>query len=192
MASQVWVIIGLFIGLIVACSVPIYDLNLCWTTGNKFQWNMTQNIKNFIQQMRLKTRTVKCWFVCPGFHARVEIGAGWCHDDVIKWKHFPCYWSFVRGIHRSPLNSPQRPVTWWRGALMFSLIRALNKRLSKQSWGRWFETQSRSLWRHCNAMVLKMLPLKLNWPSPPCFMCLCEQHLIQARRPISSASLIFI
>ena len=27
----------------------------------------------------------------------------------------------------------------------------LNKRLSKQSWGWWFETQSRLLWRHCNA-----------------------------------------
>ena len=26
----------------------------------------------------------------------------------------------------------------------------LNKRLSKQSWKRWFETWSRSLWRHCN------------------------------------------
>ena len=26
----------------------------------------------------------------------------------------------------------------------------LNKRLSKQSRRRWFETQSRSLWRHCN------------------------------------------
>ena len=27
-------------------------------------------------------------------------------DDVIKWKHFPRYWPFVRGIHRSPVNSP--------------------------------------------------------------------------------------
>ena len=26
----------------------------------------------------------------------------------------------------------------------------LNKRLSKQSWGWWFATPSRSLWRHCN------------------------------------------
>ena len=25
------------------------------------------------------------------------------HDDVIIWKHFPCYWLFVRGIHRSPV-----------------------------------------------------------------------------------------
>ena len=24
------------------------------------------------------------------------------HDDVIKWKNFPRYWPFVRGIHRSP------------------------------------------------------------------------------------------
>ena len=34
------------------------------------------------------------------------------HDDVIKWKHFPRYWPFVGGIHRSPVNFPtQRPVT---------------------------------------------------------------------------------
>ena len=39
---------------------------------------------------------------------------------VIKWKHFPRYWPFVRGFHRSPENSPHRGQ--WRGALMFSLI----------------------------------------------------------------------
>ena len=42
------------------------------------------------------------------------------NDDVIKWKHFPCHWSFVWGIHRSPMNSPHKGQ--WRGALMFSLI----------------------------------------------------------------------
>ena len=26
-------------------------------------------------------------------------------DDVIKWKHFPRHWPFVRRIHRSPVNS---------------------------------------------------------------------------------------
>ena len=30
------------------------------------------------------------------------------HDDVIKWKHFPRYWTFVRGIHRSPVNSSHK------------------------------------------------------------------------------------
>ena len=42
------------------------------------------------------------------------------HDDVIKWKHFPRYWPFVRGIPRSSVNSPHKGQ--WRGALMFSLI----------------------------------------------------------------------
>ena len=42
------------------------------------------------------------------------------HDDVIKWKHLPCYWSFVRGIHRSPVDSLHKGKR--RGALMFSLI----------------------------------------------------------------------
>ena len=42
------------------------------------------------------------------------------HDDVIKWKHFPRYWPFVWGIHRSPVNSPHKGQ--WRGALMFTLI----------------------------------------------------------------------
>ena len=42
------------------------------------------------------------------------------HDEVIKRKHFPRNWPFVRGIHRSPVNSPHKGQ--WRGALMFSLI----------------------------------------------------------------------
>ena len=40
--------------------------------------------------------------------------------DVIKWKHFPRYWPFVRGIHRSPVNS--RHTGQWRWAWKFSLI----------------------------------------------------------------------
>ena len=42
------------------------------------------------------------------------------NDDVIKWKHFPRNWTFVRGLHRSPVKSPHKGQ--WRGALMFSLI----------------------------------------------------------------------
>ena len=88
-------------------------------------------------------------FICLVCNVRTSIttpyktvshGLLW-HDDVIKWKHFPRHWPFVRGI---PLKSQ------WRGALMFSLICTLNKRLSKQSWGWLFETSSRLLWRHCN------------------------------------------
>ena len=56
----------------------------------------------------------------------------------------------------------QRPVTR-RFDVFFDL--RLNKRLSKQSWGWWLETPSRSLWRHCNDLsfqlfVVSFLPCK--------------------------------
>ena len=69
------------------------------------------------------------------------------HHDVVRWKHFPRYWPFVRGLHRSPANSPHKGQ--WRGALIFFYL-CLNKGLNKQLGGWWFETPSRPLWRHYN------------------------------------------
>ena len=37
------------------------------------------------------------------------------HDDVIKWKHFPRYWPFVRGTHRWPEDSPHKGQQHWPG-----------------------------------------------------------------------------
>ena len=43
------------------------------------------------------------------------------HDVVMKWKYFPRFWPFVRGLHQSPVKFPaQRPVM--RSFFMFSLI----------------------------------------------------------------------
>ena len=67
------------------------------------------------------------------------------HDDVTKWKHFPRYWPFCPGEFPS-----QRPVTRSFDVFLWS---APDKRLSKQLWGWWFETLSRSLWRHCNGIT---------------------------------------
>ena len=50
----------------------------------------------------------------------IKASFSWYHDNVIKWKHFLCYWAVVRGIHRSPVNSSHKGQ--WQGALMFSLI----------------------------------------------------------------------
>ena len=91
------------------------------------------------------------WFSCSSH----EITS---HDDVIKWKLFPRYWPFVRGIHRSPVGMEsigdrwfpsKRPVTW-NFDVFFDL--RLNKRLRKQCKRWWFGTSSPSLWRHCNGM----------------------------------------
>ena len=42
------------------------------------------------------------------------------HDGAIEWNHFPRYWPYVRGIHRSPVNSPHKDR--WGRALIFSLV----------------------------------------------------------------------
>ena len=56
------------------------------------------------------------WVVLKGIARVVDVCM---HGDIIKWKHFPHYWPFVRGIHQSPVNSPHK--AQWRRALMFSL-----------------------------------------------------------------------
>ena len=67
------------------------------------------------------------------------------HDDVIKWKHFHITGTLC-GEFTGPGDFPtQRPVT---RSFDFFYLR-LDKRLSKQWWGWWFETPSWSLWRQC-------------------------------------------
>ena len=47
-----------------------------------------------------------------------QSGHSWWRHQMEK--HFPRYWPFVRGIHRSPVNSPHKGQ--WLGALKLSLI----------------------------------------------------------------------
>ena len=94
-------------------------------------------------------------------------------DDVIikiyvaDWRRFPKFqWSMMTSSNGNifrvtgPLCGEftghgefptQRPVT--RSFDVFFDLR-LNKRLSKQPWGWWFETPSLSSWRHCNGTDL--------------------------------------
>ena len=112
---------------------------------------MTLDSSDFLRRPKWRYTVIKIWRhldVKDDYVTLLEaspfVNSWWRHQR----KHFPRYWSFVRGIHRSSVNSSHKGQ--WREALIFSLSCALNKRLSKQSWGWWFETPSRSLWRHCN------------------------------------------
>ena len=74
---------------------------------------------------------------------------------VAWWRHQMETFSALLAICAG--NSPftdelptQRPLTRSFG-VTFHL--RLNKRLSKQSWGWWFETPSGLLWRHCNELI---------------------------------------
>ena len=94
-----------------------------------------------------------------------------CIASTAWWRHEMETFSVILAICAG--NSPvpgeftaQRPVT--RSFDVFFDIR-LNKRLSKQSWGWWFETPSRPVWRHRNGTVY--YPLSCNKPSQPLTSC---------------------
>ena len=124
---------------------PVLLWNLKWN-GNFYKdgslkpnlkWNQLSEFNQNFPSTRLFNPSCKCNTIYPNqviqanamlivwhlLYAKLLWSSPCCsqlHDDVIKWKHFPRYWPFVRGIHRSPVNSPHKGQ--WRGALMFSLI----------------------------------------------------------------------
>ena len=85
---------------------------------------------------------------CPNSRAIVDHpNAWWCHP----METFSTLLALCSGKPRMIGEFPsQRPVT--RSFDFFVCLffgQRLNKWMSKQSWGWWFETPSRSLWRHC-------------------------------------------
>ena len=69
------------------------------------------------------------------------------HDDVINWNHFRVI-GHLCGEFTGHRWIPRTQAVARSFDVFFDLN--LNKQLSKQSWGSWFETLSRQLWRHCN------------------------------------------
>ena len=84
------------------------------------------------------------------------------HADVIKWKHFRRYLPSVRGIHRSPVNSPDKSQC---GSLIFSL---------KCSWiNVWVNNrEAGDLIRHpAHYDVIVMIPVRAWISAPPLKSC---------------------
>ena len=78
-----------------------------------------------------------------GLNCGNKLTSLWRHQR----KHFPRYWSFVRGIHWLPWI----PLTKASDAELWCFLWSAPEQTSrKQSRRRWFEMPSRSLWRHCN------------------------------------------
>ena len=64
------------------------------------------------------------------------------HNDIIKWKHFLCYWPFLSGIDWSPVDFP------YKGQWHETLISYIFFGLCLNKWC--FEMSSWSLWCHYN------------------------------------------
>ena len=72
----------------------------------------------WIDKLKCHIKSVHCCRKQCSFENVFELSEP--YDDVIKWKHLPIYWPFVRGIARSAMKSPHKGQ--WRDALMISLI----------------------------------------------------------------------
>ena len=89
----------------------------CW---NFFLINNSKLILPMLKAIPLKTLVIcifMLWYMYMIFLCAVK---ACMFHDVVKWKHFPRYWPFVRGIHQSLVNTPHK--VQWLGTLMFSLI----------------------------------------------------------------------
>ena len=78
-------------GLVCTSSCDIRRRSIALPTRGEILW-----------RCRINQASCGC-HVCSGSVQHIQ-----AHDDVIKWKHFPCFWPFVRGIHRSTANSPHK------------------------------------------------------------------------------------
>ena len=130
-----------------------------------------------ISQSMLKLRI---WFLPSNFlnkylfllHSSGAKYVSLFHDDVIKWKHFLCYWSFEWGINQSIVDSPLKGQC--REALMFSVMFA---------WPiEWTTTRDASDLRshhgHYDVTVMHWFRIVLICITLiPCWSCNVKQHL---------------
>ena len=101
-----------------------------------------------------KLRYVVWLWCCHWKQLNLAVSLEW-DEELSWWRHQMETFSVLLGIcaGNSPVTGEfiaQRPVT--RSFDVFFDLR-LDKRLCKQSWGWWFETPLRPLWRHCNGRL---------------------------------------
>ena len=116
------------------------------------------------------------------------------HKSVMSWwRHQMEAFSALLAIcaGNSPVSGEfpvQRPVT--RSFDIFFDLR-LNKRLSKQSWGWWFETLSCPLWRQCNVNERKSEPRIEPWRTLNEIVIYCRDGSISLR-PANERRLYYV
>ena len=135
---------------------------------NQFhKWHVSPQVSNG------NTCRRRMWYLgCkPCLQTRQSTHATW---RISWWRHqmetFSALLTICAG--NSPVTGEfpaQRPVT--RSFDVFFNLR-LNKRLTKQSWGWWFETPSRPLWRHDNVSLINQLHC---WQGQDGTICLNEK-----------------
>ena len=133
------------------------NIDFIWLLRYKFKWNFRQNTKGFFHGNAFENFVRKMLVICSGVQlitvmyntASVVWAAvfGWHMMASSNGNIFRVTGPLCRELTGPGEFPTQKPVT--RSFDVFFDL-CLNERLSKQSWGWWFETPSRPLWRHRN------------------------------------------
>ena len=112
----------------------------------------------FEMDWRSYDMTVMAENVCSVFYDKIYPGFSWWRQQM---ETFSALLDICAGNSPVPGEfSAQRPVT--RSFDVYFDLR-LNKRLSKQSWGWWFETLSRPLWSYNNGKIKRFWKFLRLW-----------------------------
>ena len=134
-----------------SATIPPYCQRCWWIDFHKLVSDNPRELSTFLPRITWSNTFMFMYLQqlpSPLQHYYFWIASPW-------WRHqmetLPRYWPFVRGIHRSPVNSPHKGQ--WRGALMFSLICA---------WmDGWVNTREAGDWRrhraHYDARVMLLM-----------------------------------
>ena len=96
------------------------DITTVVSMTKTMYWNMDESLAKFLSNRNSMEQSLAKWIPALWQNSIVKRLELITHYDVIKWKHFPCYWPFVMGIHRSPVISPHKGQLG--GALMCAWI----------------------------------------------------------------------
>ena len=97
-------------------AIYIYQINQLWSWAEP-QRHLPVRLwyLHDIASCTLNPLSCLTWF--PGIFNTLSVNLSLVghriHDDVIKWKHFPHYWPFVRGIHQWITPTKASDVELW-------------------------------------------------------------------------------
>ena len=90
--------------------------HICVTRSQWVKWSWYRMVQvDIVVADGLATQRVGPEIATTWSSALLPLWKSTKHDDVIKWKHFPRYWPFVRGIHWSrwiPLTKASDAELW--------------------------------------------------------------------------------
>ena len=157
--SQFWVCYRHMMGVITETYIFLVSLLLKnhrnFTCLRRIKYRLFGKTKTRISQACLPSDSMQMIsFWNDHIHEKLSV-----HDVAIK--HFPLYWLFVRGSHRWLMHS----LTKASNAELWSFLwSAPEQTVEKTMRSRWFETPSRSFWRHRNKNFMRSwAPGRVRW-----------------------------